>query len=51
MEDEGAPLSPMERVERFCYIGDDRNIRARFLSGRQIDPDEVYERLLRVAVR
>ena len=51
VEDEGAPLSPMERVERFCYIGDDRNIRARFLSGRQIDPDEVYERLLRVPVR
>ena len=51
MEDEGAPLSPLERLERFCYIGDDRNIAARFLGGRTVDPDEVYARILRVPPR
>ena len=51
MEDEGGLLSPEERLERFCYIGDDRNIVARYLNGRPVDPDEVYGRLLNVAVR
>ena len=46
LEDEGSSLTPEERVERFCYLGDDRNIRHRFLDGKHIDPDEVYQRLL-----
>ena len=48
MEDEGRELSPPERLERFCYTGDDRNITARYMNGRQIDPDEIYARLLRL---
>ena len=38
LEDPFAPLSPAERLERFCYAGDERNITARYLSGKQIDP-------------
>ncbi len=37
MEDNGVLLSPEKRLERFCYIGDDRNIVARYLSGLYID--------------
>lgn len=33
MEDNVFPLSPEQRLERFCYLGDDRNITARYLSG------------------
>lgn len=33
MEDKAVQLSPEERLERFCYTGDDRNIAARYLSG------------------
>lgn len=33
VEDEGFMLSPLERLERFCYAGDDRNIAARYLDG------------------
>ncbi len=36
MEDKNIQLTPAERVERFCYIGDDRNIVARFIDGREI---------------
>ena len=36
MEDSWVPLTPEERLERFCYIGDDRNIRARFIDGEEI---------------
>lgn len=39
---------PEERLERFCYDGDDRNITARYLNGKPADPDEVYERLMKV---
>lgn len=35
-EDAGAVLSPVERLERFCYAGDDRNIVARYLSGKAV---------------
>ncbi len=31
LEDEGHPLRPEQRLERFCYTGDDRNITARYL--------------------
>ena len=46
LEDEGARHSIAELLERFCYIGDDRNIVKRFLDGREIDPEEVYRGLL-----
>ncbi|MBQ8306663.1 MAG: amidohydrolase family protein [Blautia sp.] len=46
MENEGKELTPLERLERFCYIGDDRNIRERFVDGRRIDPEEVYRKML-----
>ena len=36
MEDAGHAMSPEKRLERFCYIGDDRNIVARYLDGRAI---------------
>ncbi len=36
MEDKGISLTPAERVERFCYIGDDRNIAKRYLDGKSI---------------
>lgn len=37
MEDDAIRLSAQERLERFCYIGDDRNIAARYLSGNAVD--------------
>ncbi len=40
LEDAFAPLSPEERLERFCYAGDDRNIKARYLDGKPIGPAE-----------
>ncbi|MCI2056973.1 MAG: amidohydrolase family protein [Oscillibacter sp.] len=36
LEDAGIPLTPAERLERFCYAGDDRNITARYLGGREL---------------
>ena len=33
LEDEGTRLSPQDRLERFCYIGDDRNIAAGYIGG------------------
>lgn len=36
MEDPWMELSAEERMERFCYIGDDRNIKARFIEGREV---------------
>lgn len=33
MEDKDITLTPAERVERFCYIGDERNITARYIDG------------------
>lgn len=36
MEDSWVPLTAEERLERFCYIGDDRNIKARFIDGKEI---------------
>ena len=37
VEDLGFSLSPLERLERFCYIGDDRNIVARYIDGAKLD--------------
>ena len=36
VEDEGFPMPAKERLERFCYSGDDRNIVARFIDGVKI---------------
>lgn len=33
LEDDGVVLTPEERLERFCYAGDDRNIIERYLNG------------------
>ena len=47
MQDEGYTITLEEALERFCYAGDDRNIKARYIDGKLIDPDEVYKRLIR----
>lgn len=39
MEDPWMTMSVEERLERFCYTGDDRNIRARFIDGRMLGID------------
>ncbi len=36
IEDPFYPLSPTQRLERFCYAGDDRNITHRYLNGKEI---------------
>lgn len=36
IEDEGHPMTPAQRLERFCYAGDDRNIVQRYLNGEKI---------------
>ena len=36
VEDKGILPTPAERVERFCYIGDDRNIVARYIDGKAL---------------
>ena len=33
MEDQWTKISAQEKLERFCYTGDDRNIRARYIDG------------------
>ena len=33
IDDSFAPLTPAQRLERFCYAGDDRNIIGRYLNG------------------
>jgi len=45
LQDEGYELSPEECLERFCYAGDDRNIKHRFIDGREINPEKVFEKL------
>lgn len=37
LSDEGFELCPEETLERFCYIGDDRNIEARYLDGKILE--------------
>ena len=39
MSDEGTQLSPEESLERFCYIGDDRDILARYADGKLLSYD------------
>lgn len=36
VEDAGHPMTPEQRLERFCYAGDDRNITARYLNGKSL---------------
>lgn len=36
LDDAGSTLTPAEKLERFCYTGDDRNIIARYLDGKYI---------------
>ena len=36
IDDSFAPLTPAQRLERFCYAGDDRNIVGRYLNGKFI---------------
>ena len=36
LEDDGIPLPAADRLERFCYSGDDRNITARFIDGKEV---------------
>ena len=36
IEDPGYPMTPAQRLERFCYAGDDRNIKARYLNGKAL---------------
>lgn len=36
LEDKGFELTPEERLEKFCYAGDDRNILERFLDGKKV---------------
>lgn len=40
------PIS--DALERFCYYGDDRNIKERFIDGKKIDPDKVYEEIIEI---
>ena len=48
MLDEEYHTSLADALERFCYIGDERNIRERYIDGKKIDPDEVFHRLLKL---
>lgn len=38
VEDPGFPLKAEERLERFCYTGDERNIVGRYIGGKEIKP-------------
>ena len=33
----GEDITPVERLERFCYSGDDRNIRMRYILGEEVE--------------
>ena len=48
MLDEEYQTSLEDALERFCYIGDDRNIHERYIDGNRVDPEEVYRRLMNV---
>ena len=46
MQDLGYTLSARQCIERFCYVGDDRNISRRFIDGEELNADEVFARLM-----
>ena len=48
MQDRGYRLPVIECVERFCYIGDDRNISHRFVDGKELDSEKVFSSLLEI---
>ena len=39
LEDDVGPMAPADRLERFCYAGDNRNIIARFLDGKPLEAE------------
>lgn len=46
MQDVGYELPVVECVERFCYIGDDRNISHRFVDGKELDAEKTFKELI-----
>jgi guanine deaminase len=40
LDDPARHLSPVQTLERFCYIGNSANIKARWLSGRLIEKEK-----------
>jgi guanine deaminase len=36
IEDEGFPMDAAKRIDRFCFLGDDRNIVSRYIDGKPI---------------
>ena len=39
MEDSWSKMTVQEKLERFCYIGDDRNIKARYIDGKLLSQE------------
>lgn len=39
MEDSWSKMTAQEKLERFCYIGDDRNIKARYIDGKLLSQE------------
>ena len=50
MLDKEYKTSIEDALERFCYIGDERNIFERYIDGNSVDPGEVYQRLLKMEI-
>jgi guanine deaminase len=46
MLDEEYVTSLQDALERFCYIGDERNIFERYIDGKKVDPEAVYQKLI-----
>ena len=46
MLDEEYVTSLQDALERFCYIGDERNIFERYIDGVKVDPEAVYQKLI-----
>ena len=46
MLDEEYATSLQDALERFCYIGDERNIFERYIDGVKVDPEAVYQKLI-----
>ncbi len=46
MLDEEYVTSLQDALERFCYIGDERNIFERYIDGVRVDPEAVYQKLI-----
>jgi len=48
MLDEEYDTGIQDALERFCYIGDERNIHKRYIDGILVDPEEVYKKVLEI---